>query len=57
MNIDIQPKDTSKKHFYVSIVKSGVRILAGIALMTGSVITAGILLILAELLGILEEMV
>lgn len=57
MNLDIQPKDTSKGHFYVSIVKSGVRILAGIALMTGSLVTAGILLILAELLGILEEMV
>ena len=55
--IDIQPKDTSKGHFYVSIVKSFVRIFAGIALINGSLIVAGISLIVAELLGIVEELV
>ena len=46
----------SKKHFYISLVKSGVRIMAGIALCTGSPLVAGLLLIGAELLGILEEL-
>jgi hypothetical protein len=55
--INIQPKDTSKGHFYVSIVKSGFRIGAGIALVRGQLITAGALFILAEILGIVEELV
>jgi hypothetical protein len=55
--IEIQPKDTSKGHFYVSLVKSGFRIGAGIALVRGELITAGALLILAEMLGIVEELV
>lgn len=55
--IKIQPKDTSKGHFYVSIVKSMIRILAGVALVFGSLPTAGGLLIVAEFLGVLEEMV
>ena len=55
--IDIQPKDTSKGHFYVSIVKSAVRIAAGASLIMGSLIVCGALLILAEILGIVEEVV
>lgn len=55
--INIQPKDTSKGHFYVSLVKSGFRIGAGIALVRGQLVTAGVLLILAEVLGIVEELV
>jgi hypothetical protein len=55
--IDIQPKDTSKGHFYVSICKSAVRIAAGAALIMGSLVVCGALLILAEILGIVEEMV
>ena len=57
MEIDVQPKDTSKGHFYVSLVKSGFRIGAGIALVRGELVTAGALLIFAELLGIVEELV
>jgi hypothetical protein len=57
MEVNIQPKDPSIKHFYVSLVKSGIRILAGVALVMGHLVTAGILLILAELLGIVEELV
>ena len=57
MEVNIQPKDPSIKHFYVSLVKSGIRILAGAALVMGHFVTAGILLILAELLGIVEELV
>ena len=55
--IEIQPRDTSRGHFYVSIAKSFVRIFAGIALINGSVIIAGLGLIAAELLGIVEELV
>mgnify|MGYP003660355716 CR=1 FL=1 len=55
--MEVQPKDPSKKHFYVSLVKSGIRIGAGIALIRGQIIAAGILFILAEALGILEEVV
>jgi hypothetical protein len=54
---NIQPKDTSKGHFYVSIAKSVVRIAAGAALIVGALIPTGGLLILAELLGVLEELV
>ena len=57
MAIEIQPKDTSKGHFRVSLAKSTIRILAGLALMDGRFTTAGALFIAAELLGILEEMV
>lgn len=55
--IEIQPKDTSKGHFYVSIVKSAVRIAAGAALIMGSLVVCGALLILAEILGVVEELV
>ena len=54
--MSIEPKDVSKKHFYISLVKSGVRIGAGIVLMTGNFFVAGLLLIGAEGLGILEEL-
>jgi hypothetical protein len=55
--MDIQPKDTSKGHFYVSLAKSGIRILAGSALIYGLVFEAGCLVILAEILGVVEELV
>jgi hypothetical protein len=50
-------KDPGRGHFYVSLVKSVFRIGAGIALVFGNVITAGVLLITAEILGIIEEIV
>jgi len=55
--MDIQPKDTSRGHFYVSIAKSFIRIFAGIALIDGSLVIAGVSFIIAELLGIVEELV
>jgi len=55
--INIQPKDTSKGHFYVSVCKSAVRIAAGGALIMGSFAVCGWLFILAEILGIVEELV
>ena len=55
--ISIQPKDTSKGHFYVSLVKSAVRIVAGGCLITGNLLMAGVCFIMAEVLGIVEELV
>lgn len=55
--IDIQPRDTSKGHFYVSLVKSFLRIAAGVALCIYGLPVVGGLLIAAEVLGILEELV
>lgn len=64
--MEIQPKDPSKNHFYVSLAKSFLRMGAGTALaMIGfkpeltvawAQISGG-LFILAESLGILEEIV
>lgn len=48
-------KDERDSHFWISMVKSCVRICAGVALMFGSVVTCGALLVIAEMLGILEE--
>lgn len=45
------------KHKYISFAKSGLRIAAGVALAYGLFWYAGGLLILAEILGIAEEMV
>jgi hypothetical protein len=43
-------------HFYISLIKSGFRIGAGFALMFGKLALSGDLLILAEILGIIEEL-
>ena len=55
--MEVQPKDTSRGHFYVSLVKSSIRIVAGFCLITGNLLMAGVCLIFAELLGIVEEVV
>ena len=55
--MEIQPKDTSRGHFYVSLPKSGLRIIAGYALITGNLVLAGSLFIAAEVLGVVEELV
>jgi hypothetical protein len=54
MNFDKQPDP--KFHFYTSIIKSIFRIAAGLFFITNNNFIAGILLIIAELLGILEEL-
>jgi len=46
----------AKKHFYVSILKSLVRI-SGYALLPFNIVVACIVLIISELIGIYEEMV
>ena len=63
--MEVANKDPGKFHFYVSLVKSAVRILAGAAFIVGGyyleefgtyVILGGALLIAAEILGVLEEL-
>lgn len=54
--MEIQPKDPSVWHFRISLAKSALRIVAGGALITGSIVAAGVILIAAEVLGILEEL-
>ena len=54
--MDVEPKDPSRKHFYISLGKSVIRIFAGFFLCYGMLAHAGGLLIIAEVLGILEEM-
>jgi hypothetical protein len=52
----MQPKESnSKTHFWISLVKSGFRIGAGLTLWNGDYMSAGALLIIAEALGIAEE--
>jgi hypothetical protein len=56
--LNIQPRDTSPGHFYVSLVKSAIRIAAGIALIwPQNIVLAGVFLIAAEVLGVVEEVV
>ena len=53
----MQPKESkSNRHFQISLVKSLIRISAGLSLMKGWVWEAGFLLIIAEILGIAEEL-
>ena len=55
----MEPKDVSKKHFYISLVKSLIRMAASVALIMSGipyVMTAGWLLGIAEVLGIAEEL-
>ena len=47
----------AKKHKIISLIKSGIRIVACVALAYYEIQLAAILLALAELLGIAEELV
>jgi hypothetical protein len=44
-------------HFITSVIKSCFRIIGGGFLISGNFIAAGVLIIVAEVLGILEELV
>jgi len=55
--IEIAAKDPGKGHFYVSLAKSAIRVGAGVTLIYGNFVLAGALLILAEGLGVVEELV
>jgi len=54
-SVDAYPD--AKKHLYVSLAKSAIRIVAGVCLVSGNFVFAGIGFILAEVLGIVEELV
>lgn len=43
-------------HFWISFAKSCIRILAAIAIIGQSFVTAGLLLLIAEVFGIVEEL-
>jgi hypothetical protein len=52
----IQPKESnSKSHFYISVVKSGLRFGACYCLFYGNLVGSASLFALAEVLGIAEE--
>ena len=62
--MNIQPKDPSYNHFAVSLVKSVFRIVASGLLVYGGwqinnyfIMAGGAVLFLAEVLGIIEEVV
>jgi hypothetical protein len=50
-------KDNFWTHKSASLVKSGFRIGAGVSVMLGALASAGLLFIIAEFFGIIEEMV
>ena len=53
----MQPKESkSRWHFWISFAKSCVRLFAAFALIGRDFIAAGLALMLAELLGIAEEL-
>jgi len=49
-------KDPDSYHFRMSLTKSGLRIAAGLCFIAGLFVTAGVLLIVAEIYGIVEEL-
>ena len=51
-----EPVDVSKKHFYISLVKSTLRIIGCAAVLTGAgIMWLAVAFLVAELLGIAEE--
>jgi len=57
IQFDLDDIPNPERHRVISFIKSGFRIFAGLALIYGSFITAGLLFIIAEVLGIVEELV
>lgn len=51
-----QKESKTNWHFYISLVKSAIRMAAGATLYYGRLEIAGALFVLAEILGILEEL-
>ena len=51
-------KDPGMGHFYVSLIKSGLRLIGClVAVYTGSIVLLALALAAAEILGIAEELV
>ena len=54
---NMQEKESKTNwHFRISLVKSVLRMCAGVYLILGEMYPAGCLLILAEILGVVEEL-
>ena len=54
--LSIAAKDPGKKHFYISLVKSALRIIGCAAVLTGAgIMWLAVAFLVAELLGIAEE--
>ncbi len=54
---NMQEKESKTNwHFRISLIKSSLRICAGVYLIVGDIYPAGCLLIAAEVLGIVEEL-
>lgn len=52
----MQPKESkSNKHLQISVLKSGLRLIGCVPLAGGQLGTAAVVFFMAELLGILEE--
>lgn len=52
----MQPKESkSSKHFYISMIKSGLRMFGCGYLMYGDFVGTAIVFALAEVLGVVEE--
>ena len=51
-----QKESKTNWHFRISLIKSGLRVLAGLALILSDITLSGILFVGAELFGILEEL-
>jgi len=52
-----EPVDPSKKHFYLSLIKSAVRLIGCLAAVgTSSVVLLALFLAIAEFIGIWEEL-
>ena len=51
-----QKESKTTWHFRISLIKSGLRVLAGLALILSDITLSGILFVGAELFGILEEL-
>jgi len=57
IKFDLDDIPNPEHHRVISFIKSGFRIFASLALIYGSLITAGLLFFIDEILGIAEELV
>jgi hypothetical protein len=51
-----QKESKTNWHFRISLAKSAFRLAAGLSLCVGDLITSGLFFIVAEILGIVEEL-
>jgi len=55
-NKNMQPKESkSNKHFWISMIKSGLRLFGCWYLMLGDLVATAVVFAIAEVLGVAEE--